>query len=241
MNMRCDPESGACALPENDARPDAVTGQAAGRRLHYIGDPMCSWCWALAPVLAAAADFCAGRGIAFTMTMGGLRAGGGDAWNEAFRNFLRGEWQNIAQRTGQEFGFRLLDAAHFNYDTEPACRAVVSAQILQAEEGLPPLLPLQFMAAVQRRFYVAGEDPKELPFYAAPCREVGLDFAAFSRLFASAKAKAATQAAFRRCRELGVRSFPTLLFEQAGKVELLAAGYIGKEELLARLQEKLAA
>ncbi|WP_347814274.1 DsbA family protein [Pseudomonas aeruginosa] len=169
---------------------------------------------------------------------GGLRAGGGDPWNADFIEFLRAEWRRIGEVTGQPFGFTLLDAPYFDYDTEPACRAVVCAQILGADSADPSAR--RFFSAVQRRFYVEGRDPKETSFYADLCEEAGLDFGAFRSLFLSAEARQATQAAFLRCRQWGVRAFPTLAVERRGELLLLAAGFTTREQVLSRLRRGLA-
>lgn len=237
---KCDPVTGVCQLPEQDSPADSTEPTARpGWGVHYIGDPMCSWCWGISPTVEAVEAFCAAQGIEFTITMGGLRAGGGDPWNDAFKTFLRNEWQQIAQTTGQPFGFTLLEAAHFDYDTEPACRAVATAKLLQTRQQLPNTLPLQFFTAVQQKFYVAGQDPKEVEFYASICADLGLDFAEFSNLFTSAAARQAVQQEFVRCRQWGVRSFPTLLLEHNGTVKLLIEGYNKQDIILSRLEQAI--
>lgn len=237
--MTCDPVTGACLLPEPEsAQSVAQSGAHAAPTVHYIGDPMCSWCWGIEPVVGELAAFCAAEGIGFVLTVGGLRAGGGDPWNADFIEFLRAEWRRIGEVTGQPFGFTLLDAPYFDYDTEPACRAVVCAQILGADSADPSAR--RFFSAVQRRFYVEGRDPKETSFYADLCEEAGLDFGAFRSLFLSAEARQATQAAFLRCRQWGVRAFPTLAVERRGELLLLAAGFTTREQVLSRLRRGLA-
>ena len=130
---KCDPVTGVCLLPEQDGPVDcAVPTVRHGWAVHYVGDPMCSWCWGISPTVSAVEAFCAAQGIDFSITMGGLRAGGGDPWNETFKSFLRNEWRHIGQTTGQPFSFTLLESEYFNYDTEPACRAVATVKLLQA-------------------------------------------------------------------------------------------------------------
>ena len=237
--MYCDPETGACLSSAPGAAEEPLSTANPGWTVHYIGDPMCSWCWGISPVVKVSADFCATAGGAFMMTMGGLRAGGGDLWNAEFNAFLRQEWSKIAQTTGQPFGFTLLDAPAFNYDTEPACRAVVTAQLLQARHNLPVMMALEFLAALQRKFYVDGQNPGETHFYADICTRLGLDVAEFCELFASATAKQQTQQHFMRSLKWGVRSFPTLLLEQHGQFIPLAVGYVTAEQLLSRLRQQL--
>ncbi len=240
--MECDPVTGACLLPDLDNSADSAASAARQSwAVRYIGDPMCSWCWGISPTVEAVEAFCAAEGIAFSITMGGLRPGGGDPWNAAFKDFLRKEWRHIAQVTGQPFGFALLEAAHFDYDTEPACRAVATAKLLQTRNQLPDTTALKFFSAVQHKFYVEGQDTKVVDFYASICASLALDFDEFRTLFDSPEARQAVQQEFVRCRQWGVRSFPTLLLEHDGQTEPLAVGYVTAEQIFSRLRQEIAA
>lgn len=242
----CDPETGVCLAPElaAEARP-ALEPEGVRRAVHYVGDPMCSWCWGLAPVLQELAEYCAGHGIVFTVTVGGLRPGGGDLWNESFTAFLRHEWQTISRVTGQPFGFSLLERERFDYDTEPACRAVVVMDGLlgagKAGGRSDGRLLLNFFAAIQRKFYVDGADPKEVDFYRDICPQVGVSFEHFSTVFQSEEAKRQTRVQFERCRNWGVRGFPSILVDDRGRIGVLASGYLDRSSLMAKLQAWLGA
>lgn len=238
----CDPVTGACLLPQLDAMASAkATALHQGVAVHYVGDPMCSWCWGISPTVNALADFCAEQGIAFSLTMGGLRAGGGDPWSPQFKDFLRNEWQHIAQVTGQPFGFTLLDVPYFNYDTEPACRAVATVKLLQAKHNLPESVVLQFFSAVQQKFYVEGQDTTSVDFYPQICTAVGVDVAEFTTVFVSQEAKQAVHQEFVRCRQWGVRSFPTILLERHDQMSPLAVGMVKTDQLISKLKQEIAA
>lgn len=240
--MKCDPVTGACLLPNLDPPADAAAPATHhGWAVRYIGDPMCSWCWGISPTVGAVEAFCEAQGFEFSITMGGLRAGGGDPWNAAFKDFLRKEWRHIAQATGQPFGFTLLEAPHFDYDTEPACRAVATVKLLQARNHLPGSAALKFISAIQRKFYVEGQDPKVTDFYASICASLALDFDEFRAVFDSPEGQQAVQQEFVRCRQWGVRAFPTLLLEHGGKTAPLAEGFVTAEQLLSRLRQAIAA
>ena len=236
MSMECDPVTGACLLPDTQMhRLDAAANDRA--QVSYIGDPMCSWCWGMSPVIEALALQCAEQGLAFRLVMGGLRAGGGDAWNAGFRSFLRQEWTHIAAQTGQPFGFRLLERSAFSYDTEPACRAVVTAraQFGQTQDAI--CRELTFFAAIQRKFYVEGDDPKEPSFYRDICRATGIEPEQFETAIASAEAVAATQREFRLARQLGVRGFPTVMLQTATGLHEISVGYVTLSALTERISK----
>lgn len=240
--MNCHPETGACELPSAASTP-ATSALRQQRRatLHYVGDPMCSWCWGLSAELKQIALHCQQQGIGLSVTMGGLRAGGGDVWDDAFKGFLRREWRHIAAVTGQPFGYGLLEEPHFDYDTEPACRAVAVAQLLLANKGEDQPSALAFFTAVQRKFYVAGSDPKAIDFYRSVCADAGIAFDDFRVLFESDAGKQAVQAHFDQCRAMGVRAFPTLLVERDGERFAVASGYVKAADALDRISTILAA
>jgi putative protein-disulfide isomerase len=242
---KCDPVTGACLVPDLD-KPVVSAAPAASNARHgwavrYIGDPMCSWCWGISPTVGAVEAFCEAEGIEFSIIMGGLRAGGGDPWNAAFKDFLRNEWRHVTQATGQPFGVTLLEKPHFDYNTEPACRAVATVKLLQARNHLPSSTSLKFFSATQHKFYVEGQDPKVVDFYASICASLALDFDEFRAAFNSSEGLQAVQQDFVRCRQWGVRSFPTLLLEHDGRTRPLAEGYVTAEEVFSRLRQEIAA
>ena len=242
---KCDPDTGACPVPErnkaDDSTAPAASNSHGGWAVRYIGDPICSWCWGISPTVGEVQAFCEVEGIEFSITMGGLRVGGGDLWNDEFKGFLRNEWRRISKATGQPFGYSLLEAPQFDYDTEPACRAVATARLLQSRNQLPNSIALKFFSAIQHKFYVDGQDPKVADFYASICSTLALDYKEFVAAFDSPDAQQAVQQDFVRCRQWGVHSFPTLLLERAGNTQILAAGYVTAEQVFSRLRQELAA
>lgn len=239
--MNCDATTGSCLLPDVPASASKSTTPVGDKVIvRYIGDPMCSWCWGISPELERVSRYCNQKMIGFTITMGGLRAGGGDAWVSAFKDFLRREWTHIAKVTGQPFGLSLLNAEQFDYDTEPACRAVVLADEMLAQQGHLSSATLSFFAAVQRKFYVDGADPKEVSFYRSICTEASISFDEFEARFSTAAARQAVQQQFSQCKKWGVRSFPTLLLELDGEIKPLSSGAITATAVIEQIERALA-
>ncbi|AIG01956.1 thioredoxin domain-containing protein [Pseudomonas fluorescens] len=238
--IKCDTESRICSV---DGEASAL-GLASGRQqtgfvVHYVGDPMCSWCWGISPAIAGLAAYCSAQGIDFVLTVGGLRAGGGDPWTEPFKAFLRKEWAHIQQVTGQPFGGDLLARDTFNYDTEPSCRAVVTAAMMIKLQELETFTALDFFRAVQYKFYVEGQDPTQPTFYQSVCGDLGLSFSEFALLFDSPMMKRRVEQEFKSCRSWGVNAFPSILVERKGSRALLAVGEVSQAQLIARLEETM--
>ena len=227
----CDPATGLCTPGYfEEVTPKEVTKQE-GIEIIYVGDPMCSWCWGISPALNQLAAAAAANGITFTTLVGGLRPGGGDEWNKDFTEFLSHHWEEVSARSGQPFNFDLLETDYFNYDTDPACRAVVVAR------QMDPAKERRFFELVQHHFYVQNNDPAALSFYQPICNELDLDFEEFVRLFSSQNIIQATRAEFQLHRNWGVRGYPTVLFRRDNELSVIARGFTTFDNMWAAVNE----
>ncbi|MFJ4433590.1 DsbA family protein [Pseudomonas sp. NPDC089395] len=187
-------------------------------RLLYVMDPMCSWCWGFAPVATALIAQARDAGVPTRLVLGGLRSGG-SALDASTRRYILEHWQAVAEATGQPFRFDGAMPDGFVYDTEPACRALVTARELDAERAWP-LLQL-----IQRSFYEQGMDVTTVLQLVELAEQAGFDRATFAEALTRADTRAATAADFSWVQDLGIAGFPTLLAERNGQLALLTNGY----------------
>ena len=159
------------------------------RNLVYFADPMCSWCYGFSPVIAALAERFEDR-MPLQMVMGGLRAGNTEPMTDKDREHIRGAWTRVGAATGQPFDMSFFDRPSFTYDTEPACRAVVTVRRLR------PDMALAFKARVSRAFYAENRDMTSAEEIAAVAEEAGFDKAEFAAAFAAPETQNET---FRDC------------------------------------------
>lgn len=193
-------------------------------RLIYVMDPMCSWCWGFAPVAAALITQAQQAGVPTHLVPGGLRTGG-SALDTSTRKYILEHWQAVADATGQPFLFEGAMPDGFVYDTEPACRALVTARELEAERVWP------LLASIQQAFYQQGVDVTTAPQLVELAEQAGFDRAVFAEAFARADTRSATAADFTWAQDLGIAGFPTLLAERNGQLALLTNGYQPLERL----------
>jgi putative protein-disulfide isomerase len=173
----CDEKLGVCSVKEVDLKDELELEQPT---LFYIGDPMCSWCYGMSDILKDTQEYCAKNGIKFQTIVAGLRASGQVLWDKRFKGFLKEEWTNISNRTGKKFSFEILDLLNFDYDTTPACKAVLISKILSFNNSK---IVLEFFSKIQEKFYANSQDTKKLEFYKLICEDLNLDFEEFSKLF----------------------------------------------------------
>ncbi|MDX5151617.1 MAG: DsbA family protein [Acidiferrobacterales bacterium] len=199
----------------------------------YFADPMCSWCWGFSPVIARIREEY-GSSVRVSLNMGGLRPGTRSAISSELRNEILHHWESVHRLTGQSFQFENAMPEGFIYDTEPACRAVLTFARLQ------PARTFEFFSEIQSAFYAGGKDVTQPGVLSGIAIGFGVDETEFLERFQSSEMKEATQKHFTRTREAGIRGFPTLIWQYGDEVDLLSAGYSPYEPLARKLDELLA-
>lgn len=236
MTNNCDTKTGFCAI-EPIAEYTPLKLEFTKPTLIYVGDPMCSWCWGIAPELEKLQAFAKAQNIDYKIMLGGLRPFGGDAWNKAFKDFLLHHWQEVAERTGQTFDHKFLERENFNYITEPACRAVVIMRHLlkatnQGEENLS-----KYFGKVQQAFFAKNTDPTDAENLAKIAELFGIAQDEFIQAFNDETAKQATLAEFSLVQNLGVQGFPSVIFIDQQQITPIAKGYASAKDMQTRLEK----
>jgi putative protein-disulfide isomerase len=201
--------------------------------LWYFADPMCSWCWGFAPVIEAIKDAYRAQ-VRIALILGGLRPGTMEPLSSAMRAEILEHWEAVQELTGQPFAFTGALPEGFVYDTEPACRAVVTVGELQPEATFT------YLKAVQAVFYAQGQDVTQEATLAALAQVIGIDPATFHDLFDAPATREKTQSHFRQARRAGVRAFPTLVMQAGSDTRLLTQGYRPFAELREEIDAWLA-
>lgn len=196
-------------------------------RLHYIYDPLCGWCYAVAPLVKAA-----GRVMPITLHGGGMMTG-------ARRQKITPEWKayvgpndrQITQVTGQTFGEAYLNGLLNDHtawlDSEPPTAAVLAAEQLNAAG-------LDMLARVYEAHYLEGRRVADEAVLADLAQQVGLDRGAFAAALGRF-CGTAVNSHFAESREVlgqvGGRGFPTFVLEQNGALERLDhTQFLGRPE-----------
>lgn len=222
-----------------DGAPAYHTGPVPEKRktcmatLIYIADPMCSWCYGIAPELEALQE--ALPGLPVQVIAGGLRIGVDKPVDDAMRDALRKQWSEVAARAGLPFDESAMTAPNFNGNTEAACRALVAARLLAPRAALP------VCHVILRAFHAEGKDvtdPAVLAALAVPVLKaagVEIDEPGFVALHASEQAVRATLEDFMQTRHWGVDGFPALILERDGQLDLVSLGYQQMPQLVEKM------
>lgn len=200
--------------------------------LIYVGDPMCSWCWGIAPELDALLE--AHPDLPLRIVVGGLRPGpNAQTVDAGMAEMLLHHWQDVEQRTGQPFKRDLFDELGWLYDTEPASRAVVVMRALAPHETF------RFFKHVQRSFYAEGQPVWDASTFAGMIEDFDVDPDVFLAQFEGEEATRQTWEDFSLARSWGINGFPTIVLRTGNTGTIIARGYSTAENMTAAIADAL--
>lgn len=200
--------------------------------LWYFADPMCSWCWGFAPVLEQIKEQY-GERIKIALMLGGLRPGTTEPMTPESREEILHHWRNVHQMTGQEFNFENPMPEDFIYDTEPACRAVITVSEIHADHTLP------FFKRLQEAFYREQRNVADVAVLTELAGEFSVEPGDFVSRFDSDELRNKTASHFQHTRQAEVRGFPTLVISKGKAFKMLAHGYRPYEDIRQEIEQWL--
>ena len=175
------------------------------KEIIFVVDPMCSWCWGFAPVIEEIRE-AQSDNYDFSLVVGGLRTKGDMCWDESSKGYLKGHWEQVAKRTGQPFSNILFENKEFEYDTYPACKAVVTVRELWGDEQ-----SFEYLHHIQKAFYVEGRDITKLYLLSELVKETGGNVKDFQDFYQTPRAEILMQHDFSKARSMGANAFPSVV------------------------------
>ena len=166
---------------------------------------MCSWCWGFAPVIDELQGTL-GDEYRFSLVLGGLRTKGEMSWNEMSKEYIKGHWREVSQRTGQMFSKSLFEKESFEYDTYPACKAVITVRELFGMQSA-----FAYLHTIQEAFYTRAEDITNINVLYDLLQAVDLDSKTFRDFFESDRAELLMEHDFAKARSMGANAFPSVV------------------------------
>ncbi|WP_286638807.1 DsbA family protein [Thiopseudomonas alkaliphila] len=209
----------------------------ATTRLLYVMDPMCSWCWGFAPVIARLVELAADYGVDTEIRVGGLRQEY-QPLSPDKRRYILQHWQTVAATTKQPFNFAQGLGPDFIYDTEPACRALLAAQ--QLDQANNTAQRWHYLKTLQTAFYCQAQTLTEAVLIQL-AQHCGYPTAEFATLFTSDCLKQRTEQQFAWVKQLPASGFPSVFISHQQQLLLLTNGYQPAEQLAPQLRAWLMA
>ena len=182
-----------------------------------VTDPLCSWCWGMAPAVEEAIQSLAGD-VEFDLMLGGINPQSTRPVGDYGRRLLNHIWREVAATTGQQFAFALPEGIVYN-----SLRPCLAVAGLRRTLGRPPF---GYLHRLQQLLFVESRDVTDPALLTATADELGLPGAAVGQALADADLAAELRSEFDRARSYGTHAMPSVVVELAGQRELLAGGYV---------------
>jgi putative protein-disulfide isomerase len=198
-------------------------------QLIYVTDPLCLWCYGIAPELDA---FFASlpddlEGITIN---GGLFPGAqAKVADKNFQDYLKNAAEHVTEKTGQIFSnsfWELLASDNFLYDTEPAARASVVVKELAGDTKMR-----SFIHKLQKSVFVDGNNPNLEDTLSELAYSCGVDKVEFVEKYRSDSNLEMTRGEYALAKTMNVRGFPALIYIGEKKGFQIGAGYATLGEL----------
>ena len=188
-----------------------------------VTDPMCSWCWGMAPAVEEAASRLAGE-VEFDLLLGGINTHGSQFIGDYGKRHLFRIWHEVQATTGQTFGFRLPE--QFVYNSTLPCIAV---QTVRARLERPPF---GYLHRLQQLFFEHGVNINDADVLADAASEFGWQPQRFVNALADNEVATGVVHGFAVSRTYGTNALPSILWERNGDRTLLAGGYADADMLV---------
>ena len=228
----CDLNTGKCFIsPNSGGEIDSSVLDIKREKLIYVGDPMCSSCFAFASEIKEVKKEFEGI-LDFQIVLGGLRPFGTEPIT-AMRDYLIPHFDNLAKMTGLPINSDILGDSSFILDTEPPSRAVVVIR------ELAPEVELEFYEQVQRVFYLDNSNTNDVETYLGFVEDFGIEKEVFKNRFESNEVKELVKSDFQLTRDMGVNSFPTLLLESNGQISIISKGFSKSSFIIKKVKSHL--
>ena len=175
--------------------------------LHYVHDPMCSWCWGFTPVLKDLLEKLP-DGMRVQRLLGGLAPDTAAPMPKAMRQTIAATWRRIQETIpGTAFNYDFWTHCSPRRSTFPACRAVIAARIQGAA------FDARMTRAIQLAYYTRAQNPSDDATLVELAGELDLNMPAFITALHSEPVQQQLLTEIELSRQLHATSFPSLVLK----------------------------
>lgn len=199
----------------------------------YFYDALCSWCYGFSPVIKKfREDF--GNDYQVEVISGGMQSGDRKQPVSDIKDYLKGAYKNVTDRTGVEFGekfMEVLEDGHRILDSVPPSIA------LSVVKDVKPEKALDFASSIQEAIYYSGIDWNNPEAYVPYAENIGIERELFLNKFGEEKYLQKAREDFKMAGDFGINGFPSVVLKRDDKFYLIARGFIPYKQLIETIKE----
>jgi putative protein-disulfide isomerase len=220
-----------------------VLNKRTDNTLFYITDPMCSWCYAFAPVLQQLRQQLPWS-LELITVLGGLAPDTDKPMPVQMQQQLQATWQRIEQKVpGIQFNYDFwnsdISGVQPRRSTYPACRAVIAARTFTLPNSYIQYSELM-TSAIQTAYYQQARNPSDESTLIELATEIGLEEDKFKIALKSPHTQHELEHQLSLARQLSVSSYPSLVLQIDNGYWPVNIDYHSPQSILDALQLLLA-
>jgi putative protein-disulfide isomerase len=170
-----------------------------------------------------------GHRVEFDLMLGGINTHGSQPIGDYGRRFLMRLWREVADTTGQQFGFELPH--EYVHNSVTSCLAV------EAMRQLTAAVPFDYLHALQEQFFLHGRDITDIELLVDVAEPFGIEGPVLRELIRDPVILERVRFQFENAGAFGTNALPSLLIEREGALTLFAGGYMDAAMLADLLAE----
>lgn len=201
--------------------------------LYYVHDPMCSWCYAFAPVWTKIREQLP-AGLNVQYVLGGLAPDADEPMPPETSAYVQEQWRKVQQTVpGTAFNFNFWEKCQPRRATYPACRTVLLAR----QQG--GVYEIAMIRAIQQAYYREARNPSDTDTLCALAQQIGLDVDAFAEALNADATRQALLADINFARSIGGNSFPALILQHNVTIQPIQYDYTNAAKALNAIESAL--
>lgn len=199
------------------------------KKLIYVHDPMCSWCFGFSKVYQQLTEQLPGN-VALIRLLGGLAPDTDEIMPESTRQMVQQNWRRIEQQIpGVEFNYDFWTKCQPRRATYPACRAVIAAR----EQG--DEYDISMTRQIQQAYYRQARNPSDNETLIELAGELGLDQERFSVQLVAEHTQQRLLDEIANTRAIGVSGFPSLVLQNDDGLQSVLINYTDVDAVLEQI------
>jgi putative protein-disulfide isomerase len=204
------------------------------RTIHYIADPMCSWCYGFRPTLdRIKTTFTRDFGCSVQYRLAGLAPDSDVPMPDTTREYIQTQWREVTARSGMTFNWNFWSECTPRRSTYNACRAVIAAHAMDTGSTVP------MFTAIQEAYYQRALNPSDISVLVELAGDLGLNRLLFDSTLRSPETEQTLQADIAFRARVGNPQFPSLVLESDDALNghvLISNGFVTFDEVLRSMQ-----
>ena len=198
-------------------------------QLHYLHDPMCSWCWGFKPTWNIVTKQLKGK-IQIISLLGGLAPDSDEDMPLQVQDYVQSNWRRIEEKIpGTKFNYDFWTKCKPRRSTYPACRAVISARFQN------PDCETSMISAIQKCYYLDAQNPSDEHVLVTLAEELGLDANKFLLDLRSEKVSKMLLAEISLAKTKGMSRMPSLSLQNGGELKAITIDFLDPDYIIAQI------